>query len=100
MGENASTPGQPQGGFAKAFLPGLVLGLIIGAFAGAVIPPMLSGPPAPALGPNGSTPTPRDRVEQPAAPPTDAPAVSPEKEAAEQGDQPEDERPADDDGEG
>ena len=33
---------QPTGGFAKAFVPGLVLGLIIGAFAGATLPALLA----------------------------------------------------------
>ncbi|GIK18387.1 MAG: hypothetical protein DYG93_07290 [Leptolyngbya sp. PLA2] len=89
MRGNASTTGQPQGGFARAFLPGLVLGLIIGAFAGAVIPPMLSGPPAPAPGPAGPVMQPRDRVEQPA---TD--------EVIEQGDRPSEEEPPEGEGGG
>ena len=33
---------QPTGGFAKAFVPGLVLGIVIGAFAGATLPAMLA----------------------------------------------------------
>lgn len=33
---------QPTGGFAKAFVPGLVLGIIIGAFAGATLPALLA----------------------------------------------------------
>ncbi|HRQ73490.1 MAG TPA: hypothetical protein PLU35_10720 [Phycisphaerales bacterium] len=89
MGGNAGTTGQSQGGFAKAFLPGLVLGLIIGAFAGAVIPPMLSGPPAPAPGTTGPATTPRDREEQPVAPAVE----EPEEEVVEQGDQPSEEEP-------
>ncbi len=35
------TEQQPSGGFAKAFVPGLVLGLVIGAFAGATLPALL-----------------------------------------------------------
>jgi hypothetical protein len=32
-----------SGGFAKAFVPGLVLGLVVGAFAGVTLPPILDG---------------------------------------------------------
>lgn len=50
---------QSSGGFAKAFVPGLVLGLVIGAFAGATLPSLLSEQklpehtgPIPAAGPS------------------------------------------------
>ncbi len=35
------------GGFVKAFLPGLALGLVIGGLAGAFLGPMVSNPPEP-----------------------------------------------------
>lgn len=39
------TEANPQGGspFTKFFLPGLVLGIIIGAFAGVILTPILGG---------------------------------------------------------
>ncbi len=36
------TEQQSSGGFAKAFVPGLVLGIVIGAFAGATLPALLA----------------------------------------------------------
>ncbi len=46
-----------SGSFAQAFLPGLILGLVIGAVAGALLPDLLGGSKIPA--PNGEyTPDP------------------------------------------
>ncbi|MCW5776826.1 MAG: hypothetical protein KIS87_10335 [Phycisphaeraceae bacterium] len=86
MGGNESGRAQSDGGFARAFLPGLVLGLIIGAFAGSVITPMLRNPHAPSPGPTMQQP---DREEQPVAPAVE----EPEEEVVEQGDQPSEEEP-------
>ncbi len=48
-----------SGSFAQAFLPGLILGLVIGAVAGAFLPDLLGGSKIPA--PTGEfTPTPTD----------------------------------------
>lgn len=48
-----------SGSFAQAFLPGLILGLVIGAVAGAFLPDLLGGSKIPA--PTGEfTPAPTD----------------------------------------
>lgn len=73
-----ATPANPQNAspFTKYFLPGLVLGLIVGAFAGVVLTPILGGNPLPK--PTGISPStthvPREgeRDESPGA--TDQPA--------------------------
>ncbi|MFG0259523.1 MAG: hypothetical protein ACF8LK_04140 [Phycisphaerales bacterium JB041] len=54
---------QPTGGFAKAFVPGLVLGIIIGAFAGATLPALLAEKKLPEHTgvPSGTTRTERER---------------------------------------
>lgn len=54
-----------NGGFARAFVPGLVLGLVIGAFVGATMPAMLSGAKLPERTPGTMNTTPRERDEFP-----------------------------------
>jgi hypothetical protein len=58
---------QASGGFARAFVPGLVLGLVVGAFAGATLPSLLAEQKLPAHTgdvPNGIR-TDREREEHP-----------------------------------
>lgn len=49
-----------QDSFAKAFVPGLVLGLVVGAFAGVVLVDVFSGPRPPAV--NELTPEQREAL--------------------------------------
>lgn len=81
---------RPSGSFMNAFLPGLVLGLIVGGLAGAVLSPMMEGTPkltAPSKATAGTrTPTNRDRE---MLPPTEA--DGPQKSET----KPDDAKPAD-----
>jgi hypothetical protein len=53
-----------SGSFAQAFVPGLILGLVIGALAGAFLPDLFSGPSIPApTGEPGPAYEDRDRLE-------------------------------------
>lgn len=53
-----------NGSFAQAFLPGLILGLVIGAVAGALLPDLLGGSkiPAPSGQVTPGSPTDRDQI--------------------------------------
>lgn len=42
------------GGFLKAFLPGLAIGLVVGGLAGAFLPPMLGSTPEVVSAPKGA----------------------------------------------
>ena len=94
-----------SGSYMRAFLPGLVIGLVVGGFGGAYLVPMLSSPdatqtthPGPRPGTVAPTPDPdriQERPEQPAAgetkpeeakpgdakPPEPAPEVKPAEPA-------------------
>ncbi len=81
---NASA--QPRDSFARAFLPGLILGLVIGAAAGAFLPDLLTSrpklPEAP-VGPRTHA-MPRDERPEEQATPTDGtPTVAPSPQAKE-----------------
>lgn len=93
MGDQPNGSGNGvSGSYMKAFLPGLVLGLVIGGFGAAYLVPMLSTPdtksanPGPRPGSQQPVPADQDRVQerpdQPAtgeAQPTDAkPDAKPE----------------------
>jgi hypothetical protein len=75
------------GAFGKAFLPGLILGLVVGGFAGAVLPTIIAGGPKAPERPAGSasrTPGPdHDRQERPPLPPDVQQAVDEAEKAAE-----------------
>ena len=80
-----------NGGFAKAFVPGLGLGLVIGAFVGATLPPILSGKKLPAPNPNAVS-GPREREEFP-APAEDPAAEAPGEDGVPAGEEPVEEQP-------
>jgi outer membrane biosynthesis protein TonB len=82
-----------SGGFMKAFLPGLIVGFIVGGFAGAVLVPLMSK--SDTFKPEPSTvkrpPTARELEERPRlAAPTDKPTESKGAES-----KPTDPKPAD-----
>ncbi len=76
-----STTNESNGTFARAFLPGLVLGLIIGGVAGAMLPELMRArPPAPTHTQiEQSKTTDRDESQSPPeVDPADEPAIKPE----------------------
>lgn len=78
-----SEPAKSSSSFVRVFLPGLALGLIIGALAGAYLSTIVTESPElpKVLGPNpnarGPQDTPRERDSMPAPAPTDPAPVEP-----------------------
>lgn len=77
---NGTKGGDP---FIKFFIPGLLIGLVVGGLAGAVLPDLIGGSsPTVERGtpPAGTTPAPREREEFPAPDPVEDPEQDPERD--------------------